>query len=395
MDDRELETRLRTHLHRTLHDAQPSPELRATVEQVFATPVRRVGLFDLRGRGLGAGWGLAAAALVIAVVAITATTIGPMVGPGGQLPTSSRPVPTALQERWFVVVPRAGDVPDKASTSLASEVMSARLQALGFGIFSSVSGFGIQFELPVDGPSEESTRRVLTAAGDVSFVPLPAEDYGDGKLIAQAGRPLPKDEPALFGWEGIESVQQGTDQQGQTTLNFTLRPAASRAFGDYTTAHLWGYVAIVVDGLVVSAPVINEPITDGQVQVSSGELAGNNTFFSETIAILIGGTLPERWRGATSPKILSRDEATAIAAARFSNLSVIDSRLYLAMRGNQPRPIWSIDLKKTDSSGCEGLVADDLAGCLNVATEVRIVATTGEVLTLQDWDDAAEPSSQP
>jgi hypothetical protein len=397
MDDRELEQRLQAHFHRTLDNAQPSPELRSAVSQAFATPARRVGLFDLRGRGRAPAWGLLAAGVIVSVVAIAAS-FGFSIGqrPGAQpSATTPTPIPTPAQERWFVVVPRAGGVPDKATTSLASDVMSARLQALGFGNFSSSGGFAIQFELPVGGPSDESTRRVLTAAGDVKFVPLPAEDYGDGKLIAEVGKRLPKDEPALFGWEGIESLQQGTDQQDRPTLNFTLKPAASQAFGDYTTAHVWGYVAIVIDGVVASAPLINEPITGGEIQISSAELPGNDTFFRETIAILIGGMLPERWQGATSPKILTRDQATAIAAARFSNLSVTDSRLYVTMRGDQPRPIWSIDLKKTDASGCEGLVADDLAGCLNVATEVRIVATTGEILTLQAWDDAAPPSTDP
>jgi hypothetical protein len=38
---------------------------------------------------------------------------------------------------------------------------------------------------------------------------------------------------------------------------------------------------------------------------------------------------------------------------------------------------------------------DGLAGCLDFATQVRIDATTGEVLTLQDWDDAAPPGDEP
>lgn len=395
MDDRELETRLRTHFHRMLDNADPSPELRSAVGQVFATPVRRVGLFDLRGRGLASSWGLLTAGVVVAVVAITGSlgfNIGarPVAQPTATGPT---PVPTPSQERWFVVVPPSGDVPDKGATSLASDVMSARLQALGFGNFTSGAGFGIEFQVPLDGPSDESTRRVLSATGDVEFVPLPEADYGNGKLVAEVGKPLPKDEPALFGWEGIESVEQGTNQQDRPTLNFTLKPAAREAFGNYTTGHVLGYIAIVVDGRVASAPTINEPITSGEVQVSNGEIPGKDQFFRETIAILVGGMLPERWRGATSPEILTRDEAIAIAYAQWPNGSIADSNLYVAMHGGQPWPIWSVDIDNAFSYLCEQFPPE--ATCPGESVQVRLDATTGENLTLQDWDDAAPPSAEP
>ena len=43
-DDRDLEARLRTHLHRRFDRAQPPPEVVAAVRQVIATPPRRIAL---------------------------------------------------------------------------------------------------------------------------------------------------------------------------------------------------------------------------------------------------------------------------------------------------------------------------------------------------------------
>jgi hypothetical protein len=392
MDDRELETRLRTHLHRTLDDAQPSLELRASVEQVFATPVRRVGLFDIRGRGLGAGWGLAAAAVVVAVVAISANVIRLGPAPGAQQTTAPSPVPTlrvVAPERRFVVVPPAGGPPGKADTSLAVDVLTARLHALGFDGISSAAGFGLEFDLPADGPNDESVRRVLAAIGDVEFVPVPPQ------VTAEVGKPLPTDEPALFGWEGVESVAWGTDQQDRRTLNFDLMPAARQAFADYSASHTQEYLAVVVDGRVALLPVINEPIPGGEVQISGGSLPGSpeTATFTEVGAILIGGMVPDRWRGATSPEIIPRDEAISIAVARWPGATVGRTNLYFVMHGAQPEPIWSVVMENAIFYLCEG--PGGQTNCPGVPTELRIVATTGEVLTLQDWDDAAEPSSQP
>ncbi len=53
-------------------------------------------------------------------------------------------------------------------------------------------------------------------------------------------------------------------QTGDPVVVFTLTPDGSREFGDYTTAHVGDYLAIVLDGVVISAPRIQSAITGGQ-----------------------------------------------------------------------------------------------------------------------------------
>jgi protein-export membrane protein SecD len=49
----------------------------------------------------------------------------------------------------------------------------------------------------------------------------------------------------------------------QPVVSFTLTSEGSKIFGDYTSSHVGGYLGIVLDGVLVSAPVINSPITEG------------------------------------------------------------------------------------------------------------------------------------
>lgn len=68
----------------------------------------------------------------------------------------------------------------------------------------------------------------------------------------------------------LQSASVTYDQLGQPIVSFTLRKAGDRpedngpkVFADFTTNNVGKYLAIVLDKKVVSAPVINSPITDG------------------------------------------------------------------------------------------------------------------------------------
>lgn len=344
MDDRDLEARLRTHLHRRFDGAQPTPELVSSVQQVVATPPRRIGLPQLRARTFKPGWSLIAAVLGVAVVVIGGMRIGGFIGPGSD-PT---PSPTAAPpiEREFIVLPPSAALPSKTASDLAGTVLTDRLRALGLGNISSSAGYALEFVVPVDGPSDITVRAVLAATGEVEFVPLPAEDYGEGGLVAEVGDPLPKDEPALFGWDGIASAEPSTDQQGRPTLLITLRPAARVAFATYTQSHIGEYFAIVVDGEVAMLPVINEPIPGGQVVLSGGG-PGNDPIdrFERARAILIGGRLPESWARPTVPEVIQELEITAATLREQPDASLVSADLDAIPEGSGWRAVWRIELE--------------------------------------------------
>lgn len=82
---------------------------------------------------------------------------------------------------------------------------------------------------------------------------------------------------------------QTDPQTGQWVVNFSFDQVGARRFAAVTRANVGQPFAIVLDGKVISAPVIREPITGGR-----GQISGNYTAQSATdLALLLrAGALP-------------------------------------------------------------------------------------------------------
>ena len=76
---------------------------------------------------------------------------------------------------------------------------------------------------------------------------------------------------------------------GNYQINFSLNSEGSKIFGDYTTAHVGDYLAIVLDGTIISDPQVQNPIPNG-----SGVIQGSFTYDSaNSLAIQLRyGSLP-------------------------------------------------------------------------------------------------------
>jgi protein-export membrane protein SecD len=88
----------------------------------------------------------------------------------------------------------------------------------------------------------------------------------------------------------LTDARAGTNPQtGEWVVNFTFNSIGARRFGDVTRANVNHRFAIVLDGKVISAPVIREPITGGR-----GQISGNFTAASANdLAVLLrAGALP-------------------------------------------------------------------------------------------------------
>ena len=62
----------------------------------------------------------------------------------------------------------------------------------------------------------------------------------------------------------LKEVHVSADQSGKPAVSFTLSTNGAKIFADYTTTHTKQYLGIVLDKKVISAPIVNTPITDGQ-----------------------------------------------------------------------------------------------------------------------------------
>lgn len=94
--------------------------------------------------------------------------------------------------------------------------------------------------------------------------------------------------PVVTG-EDLVDAQPSFDQNGRPAVNFRFNPSGARKFGDYTAENIGNPFAIVLDGEVISAPVIQSHIPGG-----SGIITGNFTVEESTnLAVLLrAGALP-------------------------------------------------------------------------------------------------------
>ncbi len=94
----------------------------------------------------------------------------------------------------------------------------------------------------------------------------------------------------MLSGENLINATPGTDSRSsQPVVNFRFDSVGAKKFGRITQANVGKRFAIVLDGKVISAPVIREPILGG-----AGQISGNFTFQSaQDLALLLrAGALP-------------------------------------------------------------------------------------------------------
>ena len=94
---------------------------------------------------------------------------------------------------------------------------------------------------------------------------------------------------AVVTGEELTDAQPDFDQNGRPAVSFRFNPTGARKFGDYTAENIGNPFAIVLDGEVISAPVIQSHIPGG-----SGIITGNFSVEESTnLAVLLrAGALP-------------------------------------------------------------------------------------------------------
>ncbi len=115
-------------------------------------------------------------------------------------------------------------------------------------------------------------------------------EFGTEELISDNGEKLNVSKRIVMSGENLIDAQPSIqNQNNEPTVSFTLDRLGSQKFGRTTTDNVGERLAIVLDGEIVSAPNINEPITSG-----NGMISGNFTFQEATdLALLLrSGALP-------------------------------------------------------------------------------------------------------
>tara|TARA_B100001057_G_scaffold349732_1_gene351191 strand:+ start:250 stop:1794 length:1545 start_codon:yes stop_codon:yes gene_type:complete len=117
-----------------------------------------------------------------------------------------------------------------------------------------------------------------------------SSEFGVDELISETGEMLKVSKRIVMSGENLIDAQPSIqNQKNEPTVSFTLDRLGAQKFGRVTTDNVGKRLAIVLDGKIISAPNINEPITSG-----NGMISGNFSFQEATdLALLLrSGALP-------------------------------------------------------------------------------------------------------
>jgi preprotein translocase subunit SecD len=185
------------------------------------------------------------------------------------------------------------------------EVVRKRIDALGTKE-TSVQRQG-EGRIIVQVPGEGDPERIKNLIGKTAKLTFQMVDESVSPADAASGRippiseALPSDNPAeglvvvkkraLVSGDDLVDAQPSFDQYGESVVSFRFNGRGARLFGQATQVNVGQRFAIVLDGKVLSAPVIREPILGG-----SGQISGSFTVDSANdLAVLLrAGALPAK-----------------------------------------------------------------------------------------------------
>ncbi|MFL5679542.1 MAG: protein translocase subunit SecD [Chloroflexota bacterium] len=189
----------------------------------------------------------------------------------------------------YQALPAGGKTPDAAALNVIRTIIENRVNGTGVSepVVTTQGTDRVVVELPgVSDP--ESVRQLVGRTGRLDFVPIPP-----GSSPPAEGTQINSSYPVLFSGDQVESATIGTDQTGQRTVNFVLKPDGTKLFADHTAKHINEYFAITLDGKVISAPVIQSAIPTGQVEIRAGGAGGFSLQEATSlVTILKFGSLP-------------------------------------------------------------------------------------------------------
>jgi preprotein translocase subunit SecD len=222
----------------------------------------------------------------------------------------------------YRVNPAGGRTPTAADVNVVKQIIERRVNATGVSEPVVVTSGTDRIIVEVPGVSDTAAiRKLVGQTGRLDFVPLPSSEYGTGTAPgpdqAVQGQPLPTSETALFSGDQITSASLGTDQKGQRAVNFTLKDPGRQLFADYTQNHVGEFFAIVLDGTVISAPVIQSAIVGGQGQITGGVGGFSLQEANQLVNVLRFGSLP------FPVQELASDTIDPTLGAQFLNRSLL------------------------------------------------------------------------
>jgi len=111
-------------------------------------------------------------------------------------------------------------------------------------------------------------------------------DYRGGKLVRE--RPIVLKKTVLTGAD-LKGAWPGVEQYGNPVVDIEFNPEGAKVFADVTSRSVGRPIAIILDGRIISAPNVREPIPSGRAQIS-GDFTAEEV--QDLVIKLKAGALP-------------------------------------------------------------------------------------------------------
>ena len=195
-----------------------------------------------------------------------------------------------------------GKTPTLADVEIVREIIANRVNSTGVAEPVVVTSGSDRVVVELPGVTDTATVRALVGqTGRLDFVPIPTStQVTQGQTLDLSTATVCGDTSVvttlciLFSGDQLEAATLGTDQQGGRAVNFNLKDRGDQLFGAFTADHINEQFAIVLDSVVISAPVIKGAITGGTVQISNESSIGGlpQKEATQLVNVLKFGALP-------------------------------------------------------------------------------------------------------
>jgi len=202
----------------------------------------------------------------------------------------------------YRVNPSGDKTPTLADVEIVREIISNRVNSTGVAEPVVVTSGTDRVVVELPGVTDTATVRALVGqTGRLDFVPIPTStQVTQGQTLDLSTATVCGDTSVvttlciLFSGDQLEAATLGTDQQGGRAVNFNLKDRGEQLFSAFTADHVNEQFAIVLDSVVISAPVIQGAITGGTVQISNESTIGGlpQKEATQLVNVLRFGALP-------------------------------------------------------------------------------------------------------
>jgi preprotein translocase subunit SecD len=119
-----------------------------------------------------------------------------------------------------------------------------------------------------------AVKKVVGSVAKLEFRLIPSAATGAGigtvTMRDKQGSPVVLEDQTLMAGDSVVDARVDFDQNGQVEVTVVFSPLGAQTFAKVTSENVGRQLAIVLDGIVYSNPVIREAITGGRASISGG-----------------------------------------------------------------------------------------------------------------------------